>query len=131
MLECDDPSRTLKLPKIPEPVTESVSLESYIKLMSAIPTRGFVNCRDRAILVHALVVRSAAREVARIKVGHLDLRAGTFTIPNSKTRRPRTVGLTSDACKAVTAYLKYSRRHGPFPWVGSQGPLGPRGRHAR
>ncbi len=100
-LECDDPSRTLKLPKIPEPVTASVSLESYTRLISSIPTRGFVNCRDRAII--ATLWSSGARlsEVARIEVEHLDLMAGTFTIPKSKTRRPRTVGLTPQACAAI------------------------------
>ena len=126
-LECEDPSRTLKMPKIPEPVTESVSAEAYTKLMSSIPTRGFVNSRDRAII--AVLWSSGARlsEVARIEVEHLDLMAQTFTIPKSKTRRPRTVGLTAEACKAIRAYLRFSRRRGPRLWAGSQGPLGPEG----
>ena len=36
--ECDDPSKALKPPKIPEPVTQSCSLASYTKLLPAIPT---------------------------------------------------------------------------------------------
>ena len=59
MLECDDPSRTLKLPRIPEPVTASVSVEMYRRLMSSIPTRGFVNCRDRAIIADDVVLGGA------------------------------------------------------------------------
>ena len=94
MLECDDPSRTLKLPKIPEPVTESVSLEAYAKLMASIPTKGFFPCRDRAILSTLWSTGARLSEVARIEVEHLNLMAGTFTIPKSKTRRPRTVSLT-------------------------------------
>ena len=126
-LECDDPSKGLRLPKIPEPVTESVSLESYTKLMSAIPTSGWVNARDRAII--SMLWSSGARlsEVARLEVGCLDLAAGTFTIEKSKTRRPRVVGLTPEACKALRAYLRYPKRRGPWLWVGSQGRFGPDG----
>ena len=92
------------MPKVPEPVTESVSAEAYTKLMSSIPTRGSVNSRDRAIIAVLWSSGARAREVARIEVEHLDLMAQTFTIPKSKTRRPRTVGLTVEACKAVRAF---------------------------
>jgi integrase/recombinase XerD len=125
-LDVEDPSRKLKLPRIPEPVTQSCSLDSYTRLMSSIPRTGLWNTRDRAII--AVLWSSGARlsEMTRMRKEDLDLQGGTFTIPKAKSRRPRTVGLTPEACKALRAYLRYSRP-GPWLWAGTQGPLGSEG----
>jgi site-specific recombinase XerD len=123
MLECDDPSRTLKLPKIPEPVTESCSRESYLKLLASIPSNTFWNCRDRALVTVLWGSGARLSEVARMRREDLDLIAGTFVIPRAKSRRPRTVGLTPEAVKALRSYLRYSKLRGPALWTGTQGPL--------
>ena len=108
-LEVEDPARTLKLPRVAEPPTESVRPETYLRLLASIPTTGRTNARDRAIL--AVLWTSGARlsEVARMQVTDLDLSAGTFTIPKSKGRRPRTVGLSADAVREIRRWLKYRR----------------------
>lgn len=124
MLDCEDPARTLKLPRIPEPVTESVSVETYTRLLAAIPTQGRANRRDRAIL--AVLWGSGARlsEVARMRAEDLDLSAGTFVIPKAKAQRPRVVGLTPEGVRAIVAYLKMPRGdRSPTLWYGTKGEL--------
>jgi site-specific recombinase XerD len=121
--DCADPSKTLKLPKIPEPVTESCSRESYLKLLAAIPSSGFMNARDRALITVLWSSGARLSEVARMRREDLDLAAGTFLIPRAKSRRPRTVGLAPEAVKALKHYLRFSKLHTPALWWGTQGPL--------
>lgn len=127
-LDCEDPSRTLKLPKVAEPSTRSVSVEEYTKLLSSIPTTGFYNVRDRAIVATLWASGARLSEVAGIEVANLDLLQGVFVIPKSKSRRPRTVGLTAEAQKEIRRYLKNGQRRGPRLWLGTQSrPMGPEG----
>ncbi len=126
MLDVPDPSSTLKLPKIPEPATESVSLETLTKVLASIPTAGRWNARDRAILFVLWGSGARLSEVARMTVADLNFTEGTFTIATAKTRRPRTVALTPETIRALKAYLRHPRR-GSHLWVGSQGRFGAEG----
>jgi site-specific recombinase XerD len=126
-LSAENPALSLKLPKIPEPVTESCSRESYLKLLAAIPSSGFMNARDRALITVLWSSGARLSEVARMRREDLDLAAGTFVIPRAKSRRPRTVGLTPEAVKALKQYLKFSKLHTPALWWGTQGPLSDEG----
>ena len=76
MLDVPDPSSTLKLPKIPEPATESVSLETFTKVLASIPTAGRWNARDRAILFVLWGSGARLSEVARMTVADLELHRG-------------------------------------------------------
>jgi len=122
-----NPALSLKLPRIPEPVTESCSREQYLKLLMLIPASGFWNARDRAIITVLWGSGARLSEVARMRRDDLDLSAGTFVIPKAKSRRPRTVALTPEAVKALRSYLRYSRIRGPWLWLGTQGPLSAEG----
>lgn len=103
-----NPAARLKLPKVPEPVTQVASAEEIQALIrttvAKVPT--FRQYRDRALL-H--VLRSTGlriSEAARITFDDIDLTSGVITIPKSKTRKPRYVMLDPQALRSMSAYLR-------------------------
>ena len=122
VLECDDPSKSLRSPRVPETPVRSVSELEYRRLLGSLVGNDGLVVRDRALFSLLWATGMRRSEVARIERDHVDLAEGVVTIPRTKNGKPRTVGLTPEAVRHVRAYLK--RRWGKdssMLWIGRAG----------
>ena len=123
VLDCDDPARTLRSPKVAEVPVRSVTELEHRRLLASVSGSDLLAVRDRALLAVLWASGMRRSEIARMELSHVDLAEGTIQIPRTKTGKPRTVGLSAEAVKLLRAYLK--RRHNGHVvqrlWIGRAG----------
>lgn len=89
------------------PRLESGEVDRFLNSFDRQSPRGR---RDYAMAVCMTVLGLRASEVAALHLGDLDWRSGTLTVRESKTRRGRTLPLTSRLGRSLVAYLRVRPR---------------------
>jgi len=110
-LVSDDPTATLKTPKVPQRVPKVLTKEQMAKLLEA-PTKqkGAKALRDKAILELLYSTGMKATELISLNVDDVDLASGTVRIIYKKGAE-RVAYLSKSALEALRLYLEKGRRH--------------------
>lgn len=98
-----EPTRGLRLEKLPTPSAQNLTAEQMDKIWQAVSELGVTQFRDRA-LVYLLVHGLRAEEATNLNIGSYDGRL--MFISKSKNREPRIVPLSQTARDAISAYIE-------------------------
>ena len=111
-----NPIRKVKSPKVETPLLSPVPV-SDIQVMLDTCENDLLGLRDRAILLCLLDTGVRASELCAMNLDDLDRVHGAILIPNSKSKRPRTVFLGKKSRKALRAYLRRRRDDNLPVWI--------------
>lgn len=94
------PMRKIKLPRRPKKILKAIPAGDIAKLLTK------ARCeRDRAMLLFLLDTGVRASECCSVKLGHVDLRAGSADIVAGKGEKDRTVYFGAKTAKALIKYV--------------------------
>lgn len=94
-----------KLASVPSTLTD----KQLKTLMECFDTRDPLHLRDRAVVECLATLGMRAGEVASLRLGAIDWRAGVLRIEKSKGRRADVLPLPPTVGRAITAYLRHGR----------------------
>ncbi len=110
-----DPTQGIRAPKPGEVATPILSAAELRRLLDVCAGPGFVNRRDRAIMLILLDTGIRISELAGLDVPDVDLRDRMMFVVGKSSRRSgprrRAVPLGVKAAQAVDRYLRERRRH--------------------
>jgi len=101
-----NPISKVKAPRVSLEPLEPVEIQDVSSLVKVCRSGGFMDLRDKAVLLFLLDTGVRAREALRVNLDDISLISGEVTIRQGKGRKPRTVFLGKTTRKAVRAYLK-------------------------
>ena len=122
----ETPMRNMSPPLLPEVEVPILSGEQVKALLGACKRNGFEDRRDYAIIYTFLDAGLRLSELTNLATEDIDLRSRSLTILG-KGRRPRLVGLGTQATQAIDRYIRARRSHRqadrPQLWIGKKGAL--------
>jgi site-specific recombinase XerD len=122
----DSPMAKMRKPKQPETLPPVLTPDQLGAILDACKGEGFPERRDTALV--RLFIGTGARlsEVAGLRLGDVDLDAGTIRVIG-KGNRERTVYMGTKAIKAMDRYERVRRQHPDAGadrwWLGRHGPM--------
>ena len=122
----ETPMRNMTPPLLPEVEVPILSGEQMKALLGACKGNGFEDRRDYAIVYTFLDAGLRLSELTNLITEDIDLRSRSLTILG-KGRKPRLVGLGTQATQAIDRYIRARRSHRqaarPQVWIGKKGAL--------
>lgn len=121
------PMERMRQPQVPDSMVPILSEVQLRTLLDTTKGRGYVDRRDRAILM--LFIDSGARlsEIAGLKVDDLDLERNNTALVMGKGRLPRAIAFEAQTAMALDRYLRVRNqrpdRAAPDLWLGKYGPM--------
>ncbi len=120
------PMVRIKKPKVPPKPVEVFTADELTRIVGTADSKGFLDVRDRAILLVLIDLGVRLDEVTGITLADVDLRGQTITV-EGKGRIRRTLPVGRTAAAALDRYLRARRHHrladrAEF-WIGPKGPL--------
>lgn len=116
-----NPVRKIKAPKVPVKPLLPANLDDVSALVKTCQSGGFLDARDKALLLFLLDTSARAREALQIDREDVNLISGEVFIHKGKGRKPRTVFLGKTSRKALRTYLKRRTGNEPALWVTDDG----------
>ncbi|GAB4438635.1 MAG: site-specific tyrosine recombinase XerD [Anaerolineae bacterium] len=105
-LETPNPISKVRAPKLTVAPIEGISFDDVKALLATCATKGFHDCRDKAIILSLLDTGCRANELLDINLDDLDEIAGVIVIRRGKGGKTRTVFIGAQARRAVRRYLR-------------------------
>ncbi len=117
------PIDRVRPPRVPDSRLDPVPLPDVRFMLETCTGRGFLDCRDQALLLFLLDTGARASETLAIDWEDVDLRGGAIMLRHTKTHRQRVVFLGVRARKALLRYVRIKRpqQAGDPLWVSVRG----------
>lgn len=112
-----NPISKVKAPKGSLEPLEPVEIQDVSRLVDVCKSGGFLDLRDKAILLFLLDTGVRAREALKVNLDDISPMSGEVTIRQGKGRRPRTVFLGKTTRKALRTYMKARKDSNIALWV--------------
>ena len=120
----ETPLRNMSPPVLPEVEVPILSGDQVKALLAACKGNGFEDRRDYAIVMTFLDAGLRLSELTNLNTEDIDLRSRGLTILG-KGRKPRLVGLGTQATQAIDRYIRARRSHRQADraqlWIGKKG----------
>lgn len=116
-----NPISKVRAPKLSKEPLPPASLESIRAMIETCSSRGFLDMRDKAIIMTLLDTGARASELVALDAGDVNMRTGETVIRRGKGGKPRTVFLGAKSRRELARYLRRHRpdiKQQPALWVG-------------